>query len=37
MEWFLVEEEGSTATVSGLGEVSVPTSYAASGGGGEGT
>jgi len=37
MEWFLIEEEGSTATVSGLGEVSVPTSYAASGGGGEGT
>ena len=37
MEWFLVEEEGAAATVSGSGDVSVPTSYAASGRGGEGT
>ena len=28
MEWFLLDEEG--ATVSGSGEVAVPTSYAAS-------
>lgn len=37
MEWFLVEDEPVTATVGGSGEIAVPTSYAASGRGGEGT
>jgi transcriptional regulator with XRE-family HTH domain len=37
MEWFLVDEQASAQTVSGPGEVSVPTSYAASSGGGDGT
>jgi transcriptional regulator with XRE-family HTH domain len=37
MEWFLVEEEGFTVTPTGSAEVTVPTSYAASGRGGEGT
>jgi transcriptional regulator with XRE-family HTH domain len=37
MEWFLVEEEGFTAIPTGSAEVTVPTSYAASARGGEGT
>jgi len=37
MEWFLVEDEAVTATAGGSGEIAVPTSYAASGRGGEGT
>jgi transcriptional regulator with XRE-family HTH domain len=37
MEWFLVEEEGFRVTPTGSAEVTVPTSYAASGRGGEGT
>jgi hypothetical protein len=36
MEWFLVDEAAETVPV-GTGEVAVPTSYAASGRGGEGT
>jgi len=37
MEWFLVEEEAPATTALGTGEVSVPTSYAASARGGDGT
>jgi transcriptional regulator with XRE-family HTH domain len=37
MEWFLVEEEAPATTALGPGEVSVPTSYAASARGGDGT
>jgi len=39
MEWFLVDEEASVVLTagSGAGEVSVPTSYAASGRGTGGT
>ena len=37
MEWFLVEDEAPARTIAGGSELSVPTSYAASGGGGEGT
>ena len=37
MEWFLVDEEPAIQAVTGAGELSVPTSYAASGSGGEGT
>jgi transcriptional regulator with XRE-family HTH domain len=37
MEWFLIEDEPVTATVGGSAEIAVPTSYAASGRGGEGT
>ena len=37
MEWFLIDEEAPAVTVSGSEEVSVPTSYAASSRGGEGT
>ena len=37
MEWFLVDDEPVTATVGSTGEIAVPTSYAASGRGGEGT
>jgi transcriptional regulator with XRE-family HTH domain len=37
MEWFLVDEEPQVATAGGSGELGVPTSYAASGRGGEGT
>ena len=37
MEWFLLDEEAATAAVSGTGEVAVPTSYAASSRGSEGT
>jgi transcriptional regulator with XRE-family HTH domain len=29
MEWFLAEEEETTATIGGLGESAGPTSYAA--------
>ena len=37
MEWFLVEDELVAATAASSGEIAVPTSYAASGRGGEGT
>ena len=37
MEWFLVEDEAAARTIADGGELSVPTSYAASGGGGDGT
>jgi transcriptional regulator with XRE-family HTH domain len=37
MEWFLVEDEPVTAILGGSGEIAVPTSYAASGRGSEGT
>jgi transcriptional regulator with XRE-family HTH domain len=37
MEWFLVDDEAATRALGGAGELSVPTSYAASGGGGDGT
>ena len=37
MEWFLVDEEASLQPVTGSGELGVPTSYAASARGGEGT
>ena len=37
MEWFLVEDEASAQTVGGGGELTVPTSYAASARGGDGT
>jgi transcriptional regulator with XRE-family HTH domain len=37
MEWFLVDGEAVPASVTGSAELAVPTSYAASGRGGEGT
>jgi hypothetical protein len=37
MEWFLVDETAGVQPVSGSGEMAVPTSYAASSRGGEGT
>jgi len=37
MEWFLVEDEAAALAVGGSGEIAVPTSYAASARGGEGT
>lgn len=37
MEWFLVEEQTQSATGASTGETAVPTAYAASAGGGEGT
>ena len=37
MEWFLVEDAAPARAIGGVGELSVPTSYAASGGGGGGT
>jgi transcriptional regulator with XRE-family HTH domain len=37
MEWFLIDEATGTSTTVSSGEMAVPTSYAASGRGGEGT
>lgn len=37
MEWFLVDEQAAAQAAGGLTELSVPTSYAASPRGGEGT
>ena len=37
MEWFLVDEQAAAVVTAGSSEIAVPTSYAASGRGGEGT
>jgi transcriptional regulator with XRE-family HTH domain len=37
MEWFLVDEEAPVVSAGGSAELAVPTSYAASARGGEGT
>ena len=37
MEWFLVDEQAQSTAATSVGETAVPTAYAASAGGGEGT